>query len=260
MTYIIAFEGLDCSFKETNARNLVLGLENKLSEKYGDAFDFEFVSFPRYRSLAAYHVSNYLHDEFSDFFDTPIVNETEYSKRLELVTNFYGMDMFDWYYNKYRKNRDMLRRHTNRVVVMDRWFYSMMYYLIPDINNHFKENIVKRMAYANFVYSKFKSVFKLPDADIVFKMNNSIDTIVDIIQKMYFDGIKNSDIYEEDVEYLKIVKDNFDNLDFKSYIDTNNLGFKFKAVIDIDVGGKGEIELADEIRNCEAIDDIIIPK
>ena len=194
---LIGFEGLDASYKHTNAE----ALYDHLMEVYdkairADHLKIELVSFPRYE-----HASSM----------------------------FFLADMIDWY-------SDALRRGLfikNHIIIFDRYIYSMMYYLIPEIyakKEHHYQNYFERYLHTirdNPMYEV------LPKVDILLKMITSPDAIEKGINKR--GRIK--DRYEKNLQYLKDVNTFFNGLDLKE--DLNNKNYKgLKHQFEIDTVDK----------------------
>ena len=203
---IIVFEGLDCCYKETNSKALKKYLMDK-------GYEVSLKHFPRYKSEAAYFVKLYLKGFYKEacFFNDP---HYRYGKSLDLISSFYMLDMFDWNYKFFLCNKGFKPDDKKRIIIFDRWFYSMMYYLTKDINLNF-DDVRIRQVYSKQVYLDAVYKYHLPKADILIKMiNNDMDTI-ELISK---NRKGPQDIYESDVKFLSRVRENYNTMDFKRFV------------------------------------------
>ena len=87
--YMVTFEGTDCSFKETNAKQLVDYIQNELGYKA------KLFSFPNYESDSSYLLRNYF-------------KNTRHMKQLspEKISTLYALDFYDSWYNKIKEYYD----------------------------------------------------------------------------------------------------------------------------------------------------------
>lgn len=232
---IIAFEGLDCTYKETNSKALYDHLRKYLSED-----QVKLVHFPNYDSQSSYFVREYLHEKYdnSDVF----MSDMSKKKKLKIIANFYLLDMFDWW--------SKLDKKTVKVVIIDRWFYSMMYYLTKSINKHTPDPN-KRVSYASTIYKMATEMYKLPMADIVFRMENDIGTVLEKTVERAKEEDTVLDKYEKDDLYMLKVKETFNYLNIYKYM-TDSFG---NTVYNVNVSNKSKEELAACI--CEKVDGVL---
>lgn len=236
-TIIIAMEGLDCCFKETNSKFLKEYLKDK-------GYSVILKHFPRYENAGGIFAKKYLQGRYNmEKFE--LNNESERKANLHLVGAFYMMDMYDWYttfYNTYGF------RNKKTVLIFDRWFYSTMYYLTKDINlnTSFEE---RGCYYSDIIFEDAKNIYNLPEADIMIKMvNNNIEQIETISKKRKAP----QDIYEKDKKFLNEVRKNYNKLDFSKYISN-----KFEnKILTIDVSGKSREDIQKDIFNSKEIKQI----
>ena len=221
---LIVFEGLDCSFKETNAKKLKEYITNTGRECVCK-------SFPTYGNPSAYFVEQFLKGSYGKIEDL--------SPRT--VSIFYMIDMFD-YMNK--EGLKLLESGTD--IILDRYWYSNIYYRIGaaklDSVRKGEEDYVNpaMMEYITDFIDNLADELDLPSPDIIFKMNNDKELMIETVKK------KNSkdDILEANYDYLREVHDAFTEMDFKKYSDcvfgipvTDENGFRsheeiYKDIVD----------------------------
>lgn len=230
MSYInsipkIEFEGLDCSYKETNAKKLSKYLEE-------NGYEVELVSFPRYESNASYFVEYYFGGE--DYVSSNMNSE----EQLLHVGRYFYLDMMDWLnsYISYLKDKDDYEK--KRCVIFDRYIISMLYYLTPLYLSKRRSDIQIRLAQDSLF--KIADQFMLPRADIVFKMNSDYTKI---LEKAKERGQK-PDLYEQNTGYLYRVTDLYQKLWFVKYMCSEK---PYSGVFRIDVLNKSEQEVFESI-------------
>jgi dTMP kinase len=193
---LIVFEGLDCSFKETNSKMLAKFLNDRGQPS-------TLVHFPRYDNESSYFVREFLHGAYG----TKDQLERSYLGK-QLVTSFYILDMFD-YMNKI----GLKELNAGHNVIMDRYYYSNIYFRLgtDSYTRTFRKN--KLM----FDTELLAESANLPKADCVFKMRTNLKLMLQTIHE------KNSkdDIHENDDEYLTNVFDAFEAFDFKPLLTKN---------------------------------------
>ena len=185
---IIAFEGLDCSFKETNYKRF-LGHLIEMRGAYDDLssyFSVHNASFPRYGHMSCGFVEGWL----DNTFDREMLKENP-----EIRATFYSLDRFAYWYEKLEdgtRRIDLLCNGDNkfRYFVFDRYTLSNFIY-----NPKYPNDIDIRDL--NFDNSKFK----IPNPDIVvwFRMR-SFDKLCELIAAK-----QEKDANELDIEYLRNV-------------------------------------------------------
>lgn len=235
----ITLEGLDATYKETNAKAIASFIKEDF-KKYIDSVDLQvkIVSFPRYKSEASYFVRRHLADKYVDHPKANIKPES--MDYLKFVSNLFLMDMYDWY-ESMRLNK-VFSKPT--IIIFDRYWYSMLYYLTKDIKNTIDEVHIKEPE--EFIKKCQKTVFnmahvyyKLPVTDILINLhNNNID---DINKKLNIRGSK-KDGYESDDCYLGFVRNTFNRTNFTPYVNR-----KYSNIANINVEGKDREAIKDEI-------------
>jgi dTMP kinase len=213
---LIVFEGLDCSFKETNSK--------KLAELLNSAgYKTKIEHFPRYENNSSYFVREWLAGNYGE---KDKIERTYLGK--QLVSSFYILDMFD-YMNKI--GLKALNSGTN--IILDRYYYSNIYF---------------RLAMDSYtrIFRKNKLIFdtelladsaNLPKADYVFKMRTNLDLM---LNKIHEKASKN-DIHENDDEYMKNVFDAFEEFDFKKLLAPNGQQFDIFVYNDNKFNSEDEI-------------------
>lgn len=236
---MISFEGMDCSYKETNSNRLanILGIMG---------YEVELVSFPRYNNPSAYFVEEYLSGKIkvdgNDTMDRAICSGTT-------VCLFYVMDMIKWY-NEYI---DKLMKEENledkkRIVIFDRYAYSNMYYPIPDLirtvkSQFSKIEIMNRIL--NLQCSIVNTIIErsnIPRVDLIIKMVSDRNLLYEKVKEKNKD--KKGDLYESNISYLMDCFEIFKKLKF-----TNMTSSKLTEIdmFEIEVSGKDEDEVFEEV-------------
>lgn len=171
---IISIEGLDCSFKETNAKNLKMFLDNCLD------VPVHLVSFPRHQDKAGYFVEKYLHDEYHDL--TP-----------EQVIMTYAMDRFD-----YCKSIDIDDRLNNgEWFIFDRYVNSNLIYQYPNKKDYNPDKL------RDFIYNIEYDILGLPKPDIIIALMTDFELIEQKLEEKHKETP--SDKHESDLNYLRRV-------------------------------------------------------
>jgi len=151
------------------------------------------------------------------------INNSDYAK-LEQVTIFFLIDMMDWYSDALR--RGLFTR--NHIIIFDRYVYSMMYYLTPDVYQHKDNSFNYFDLFLNSIIDH--PIFRiLPKADILLKMKTSPEAIEKGINRRG----KRKDVYEKNSQYMNDVNLFFNNYDFNEYLNKDNYkGLKHQFDID----------------------------
>jgi len=184
--YMVTFEGTDCSFKETNAKQLVDYIQNELGYKA------KLFSFPNYKSDSSYLLRNYF-------------KNTRHMKQLspEKISTLYALDFYDSWYNKIKEYYD-----NGYIIVMgiralqelrsDLSIENLRYYL----ESHRLKEFIRD--YEHIVYDEME----LPDTNIMLKMIHDKKTTKELIQERNSDN----DINEGEFTYLELVNELFKHL------------------------------------------------
>lgn len=180
MSLIIAFEGLDCSFKKTQSQMLTYDLKK---------MDYKVVreSFPRYTTEIGAIIYKVLHGEYGDIDSLPC----------QFIDDLYSLDRaVSWY-------RDIKNKYNEEdsIIVFDRWIYSNCIYgparmksRNPDITDVELKNLMM-----NYIVKEVHQ-YRLPSPDIVLHMDMPMDITVKLLAKK-----KNKDFNELDLDFMSKV-------------------------------------------------------
>lgn len=178
---IITLEGLDCSFKETNANNLKFFLDNILRTPVN------LVSFPRYHDKSAIFVDRYL-------------NGTYKNMSIQQVILTYAMDRFD-----YIKTKNVIERlNKGEWFIFDRYVNSNLIYQYANV----KKNEVDELR--DLIYNIEYNILELPKPDIVLALMTDFELIEEKLKEKH--KTTPSDKHESDLEYLRRVYDRYNIL------------------------------------------------
>jgi thymidylate kinase len=185
---IISFEGLDCSFKETNYNAIVSKVEHLSSmckRSRLKPFYLHKESFPRYGSWSAVSVEKWLNGSF----DRNILKGLP-----KAIDSMYSIDRFAYWYEKDEKTGkrriDLLKDKFYQLFVFDRYNLSNAIYnpIHPD-SVHIEDLTFDSENYA------------IPNPDITFWMRmSSFDVLAGLIANK-----KNKDANELDLDFLRSV-------------------------------------------------------
>lgn len=182
---LIVFEGLDCSFKETNSNFLakyIIYTGKKATV----------VHFPRYGKSPAYFVENYLHGNYGKM-DT---------MNSGTISMFYMLDMFD-YMKKHGEK--LLEQGTN--IILDRYWYCNLYYRLGKAQLENKRPVSPKEYYdINLAVTDIAKTLELPKPDLIIKMITDKDVMLTYVNNKHNDTV---DIHEDNNDYLKAVYDNY---------------------------------------------------
>lgn len=196
---IIDFEGIDGTFKNTNACKL----QDYIEDNYTS--NVIVVSFPNYGGESSYLLREYFSNN---------IKKQELSE--EMVSNLFMLDMYDSYYKEIEKFYKK-----NYIIIFDRYWYSNIYYQgtkrsVSDcVSNSAAATDKERLV--NFkepIYREFEDIinnineknFKLPKANLIYKMiHNLVPSRTIIEQRREIDESHNDQINESKYEYLDMV-------------------------------------------------------
>lgn len=246
---LIGFEGLDASFKQTNARSLYEYFYNKYRDKVDSGkLYLDLVSFPRYKKSSSVYVRKYLKKDFDKVIDYFVPNSLFATNPVydvaSLTSSFFMLDMLDWYTECY--NKGVFEK--DHIIIFDRYYYSMMYYLTPRLHEEINFSRIKSqkkiMKYEYDTVLNTPAFKLLPKLDAVIKLKTDSESIKDHLNYRK----TNKDKYESDIAYLSKVNELFNKLDFTELLSDNN-EYRIDAVqqIDVDIVGKSREEVFDDI-------------
>lgn len=205
---IIAFEGLDCSFKETNHRAFV----ERLCDMYAGFNDVSIYSesFPRYRHESSVFLKKWLSNKF----------DRDMMKRYpRIIDSFYSLDRFCYWYDKGDSglpNIDYLNSGDKfRYFVFDRYNFS---------NTIYNPIYPGEVHIEDFMFDTDN--FNIPNPDIIVWMRmRDFDTFISILAKK-----EGKDANEMDIEFLKGVWERSEQIIHSDIFD--KIGIKL-VVVDV---------------------------
>lgn len=180
---IIEFEGLDASFKETNAKALAEYLRKK-------GYHVSVISFPRYNTESSYFVQKMLDGYYGKV-------------KPEVIHKMYALDRFDYI----KMNNVESRLESGEWFIFDRYVGSSMLYQTAEIKDT-KKRIEMQNEIANYEYE----VLGIPKPDLVIAMYSTLDLIVQKISEK-----DKTDAFERNTKFMRKVLNIYDQL-----ISTNN--------------------------------------
>lgn len=180
---IIEFEGLDVSFKETNAKALADYLRKK-------GYRVSVISFPRYNTESSYFVQKMLDGYYGKV-------------KPEVIHKMYALDRFDYI----KMNNVESRLESGEWFIFDRYVGSSMLYQTAEIKDN-KKRIEMQNEIANYEYE----VLGIPKPDLVIAMYSTLDLIVQKISEK-----DKTDAFERNTKFMRKVLNIYDQL-----ISTNN--------------------------------------
>lgn len=228
----IVFEGLDCSYKETNSKKLKEYLESK-------GYNIIYTSFPRYNKESSKDVRAYLNGSYNKILNLPISLED----KLKEVVGLYMKDMKAWK-EEIDESKELFKDNT--IIILDRFYLSNLYYLIPDLVLLKKDNKTSIYQFQHMIAKYALKEFKLFKPNIVFKMISDPN----LIQKKAIErgGL---DAYESNKPFMDEVYKIYKKLNFNEYIETNDE--MYNGVIEINTINKNEEEVFKQIKNCNEV-------
>ena len=217
--FIIDFEGIDGTFKYTNACKL----QDYIEDTYTS--NVIVISFPNYDGESSYLLREYFKEN---------INKQPLSPKM--VSTLFMLDMYDVYYKQLKEYYDK-----NYIMIFDRFWYSNIYYqgasyALKAGDREAKLNIYSyEKLYKDFereIYELNESEFKLPKANLIYTMiHNNIDSKSIIEQRRVVDKSHNDEINEDKYTYLDNVNNflkafpfSYGATDFRQYdIELDNI-------------------------------------
>lgn len=175
---IIEFEGLDASFKETNAKALAEYLRKK-------GYHVSVISFPRYNAEASYFVQKMLDGYYGKV-------------EPEAIHKMYALDRFDYI----KMNNVESRLESGEWFIFDRYVGSSMLYQTAEIKDS-KKRIEMQVEIANYEYE----VLGIPRPDLVIAMYSTLDLVVQKISEK-----DKTDTFEKNIKFMRKVFSIYDQL------------------------------------------------
>ncbi|MCM1223416.1 MAG: hypothetical protein NC548_54105 [Lachnospiraceae bacterium] len=220
---IIAFEGADCCFKETNQKTFVKRLKEKLGKDNSSIIASK--SFPQYESKSSYFVQNWLDGTY---------DRTDLKHNHRLVDTMYALDRYDYWNFRLYNNPSMLDHlHMKKYCfVFDRYcvsnaFYNPLYGGLPTKDD-------------------FEFDFDLcgnPKPDIVVLMYSSDpDVSIKLLEEK-----KNKDKNELDIEFIRSVHENIHHAIDQKLFAKANIRCIPVNILDKDGNIRNKKDIADEV-------------
>ena len=220
---IIAFEGLDNSFKETNCTTFAL----RLSEEKWDYMTY-YESFPRYNSEWSFAIKKWLNGSI----------DREYLKsHPKLLCSFYASDRMAYWHEPY------MEQDHNYYKYIDNYINDKCYFVFDRYDSSKIYNTLSggMPTLEDFTFDRDFAGNPVPDITVVMRMGD-FSVLEDLIKEK-----ENKDLNETDIEFLK---NTWDKLE---YAINNELfqkaGSKLVVVNCLNDNGsiKGKKEIADFI-------------
>ena len=153
---IIVFEGLDCSFKETNSIALT-NYTGKEAKRY---------TFPDYDNDRSYYIKQFLGKNYPE----------DISKKI--IRSMYLMEMYDKWNTEIKEDI----KNGIRYIIFDRFWYSGLYYNCSNDNDY------------NDLTMEALHTYRLPVADLLFKMITDPDLMIQKLKEKSSGDIYESNI------------------------------------------------------------------
>ena len=189
---IINFEGIDGTFKYTNACKLQEYIEDNYTS------NVIVVSFPNYNGESSYLLREYFKS-----------NRHKQQLSPRMISELFMLDMYDSYYKEIQEFYNK-----NYIIIFDRYWYSNIYYQgasfvlenntnDTDYESFFKNNESKYRRFERMLNNLNETEFKLPKSNIIYSMiHNLMPSYTVINQRRNSDSSHNDEINEDQYKYL----------------------------------------------------------
>lgn len=219
----IVFEGLDCSFKETNSNKLYEYIKKTYPE-----INMKIVHFPRYGEPACCMVEKYLNGECKNELTTTFM------KSLPFL-----FDMVDYFItegNKHLANKGW--------IIADRYWYSNIFYRGAENCPPIEDIPMMRSTMYNIFdeLNKITSKMMLPSPDFVFLMKSHFRTVKEKLESK----TTNLDEHTKNLDYIKNVMKCYDLFNFKGIVDHENIAVYDKIYVENDPNSSYEVKIKSE--------------
>lgn len=195
---VIVFEGLDCSFKETNAKALCKHIKEELNHE-----KVIMLSFPTYDD-SSYFIKNYLDGAYGKSSDVdPYVAGLMYSiDRCHTMKTLNIQAKIDEGYT----------------IIIDRYVYSNIIFQVPKFFTEEENNpMLKSIGYIEYMLNLEFEKLKLPKQDLVIYLDMPVDiSSVMMKERGSKNGLK-EDGHESNTKFMKKVE-NVGNTMLKSML------------------------------------------
>jgi len=177
---IIAFEGLDCSFKETNYKTFLRHLKDM---RLKPGFNIYSESFPRYGNWACKHVEKWLDGTF---------DRSMLKAHPKAVDSLYSLDRFAYWYEANGEGHRRIERLDDTSAF--NYFVFDRYNLSNTIYNPIHPGEVH---IEDFTFDR--DIYGIPNPDVIVWMRmRDFDVLPDLLYKK-----ENKDQNELDIEFLR---------------------------------------------------------
>lgn len=199
---IICFEGIDCSFKETNTKALCDAL-------WQQNIKTQIVEAPNYENESSVYVRRFLAGKYGNPKDLdPTV-----------ISSFYMLDQFDHW------SRCKGYYELGWTTIFDRSWLSNLYYQLVRYNDYtdiFKNSDEKIKHWKEI--EEMANRLKLPVPNYIIKMKMGTENIIKLVKE------KNSsnDIHESNYKFLADVNKNFQRIDLTQYCTNRCIDIKLE--------------------------------
>ena len=219
----IVFEGLDCSFKETNSNKLY-----EYIKKTHPEINVKIVHFPRYGEPACCMVEKYLKGEYKNELTTTFM------KSLPFL-----FDMVDYFVSE---GNDHLAN--KGWIIADRFWYSNIFYRGAE-NCPPLEDVPMLRSSMYSIYDDLKRTtdkMMLPSPDFVFLMKSHFNTVKEKLES----NSTNLDEHTKNLNYMKNVMNCYDLFNFRGIVDFENVPVYDKIYVPEDPNSSYEVKLKSE--------------
>lgn len=182
---LIVLEGLDYSFKDTNAKKLYDYIKENITDKV------ELYSFPRYNSNSSFFVKEYLKGTFGDA--SKLKNET--------ASIFYAMDR---YYTVITEEFDR-KLEEGYYIVCDRYTSSNTLFQATKLDTLFEMRVYYHDMIEEFEYK----TLGIPKEDMTIFMDMPVDISFPLMQQREYKNGETKDQHESNYKFLKEVERKF---------------------------------------------------
>ena len=173
---IIALEGLDCAFKETNASKLLEYFEDR-------TLSVSRFSFPNYDSQSSYFVKQYLSGAYAK-------NPMDINPLAASL--FFALDRYDTYMSEIKEHYD-----NDDVIIFDRYVGSNIMYQATKLDEEWQAD--KLISHIRDIEH---TLLGLPIEDLTIFLSVPFDISMELVKKK-----NNVDIHENNIEYEKRIYD-----------------------------------------------------
>lgn len=187
--YLINFEGLDCSFKETNTKRLYNYIKENITDKV------LLLSFPNYESESALFVKKYLDGQYGKASDVDPYQ----------ASVCYAIDRFDTIYEmKVKEKLD-----EGYIIILDRYIGSNLIFQTTKLKKISTLHVDSYIDWAlDFEYNRLK----LPKEDIVIYMDMPVEVSHNIMLERKLKNGMSTDGHESNYEFMKNVESTAKNI------------------------------------------------